>query len=484
MPVNLCRLPGVAASCSIMNSIGEGIHNINYLLHCDAPWEDGLWCDTYDGLNQCEEDWWAVQWPNPQNVNVVQFRHGPMTDSGGWWRSLGLEYQTLPGSAWKKVKNLEVWPPYDYKDRRGDRMPYEQYTLVFEREKAAAIRLIGQPGGLAQHTKIAQIAAYDHDLSYWSPPPVEQAPAPRLFRWLPPSEIFKIFQRFFPVIDILFTLVVGRLNLIFFLNEREYSAWKNLSRFSADPTDFWRRVYDREGANRWYSLLKRLVDQARQERRALTGVREDGLAQIAAPLIVDGQVLGIVRNTSLVCVRPFKIEHQRQYAHSLGLDPDLYLHELEKIPHVSPEKLEAIGAFLEVISRTLSELVSRNEMLERTRQEGMLAHSKSSQEIIQYSLKLMRDHIEQPLSVRLLAGRVGLSPAHYSRLFQKEMGCSPGQYLINLRMERASFLLRHSNSSLSEICGAVGYESLPSFTRLFKQRMGATPSQFREKMQD
>jgi AraC-like DNA-binding protein len=484
MSENICRLPEAWASCSVMNSIGEGIQDLNYLLRCNEPWEDGLWCDTYDGLNLSEEDWWAVNWPVLQGFNVVQFRQGPMTDSGGWWRSLWIEYQTAPDQPWKKAKNLHIWPEYNFSDQRGDRMPYEGYNLVFDRVKARGIRLIGQPGGLAQHTKVSQIAVYDHDLSYWTPPPIDQPPVPRLLRWLSPGEIFKIFQRFYPVSDILFTLIIGRLNLIFFLNEGEYLAWKKLSRFSADPTDFWRRVYDREGASRWYALTTRLMDQSRQERRGLTGVREDGLAQIVAPLIVDGQVLGMVRNTSLVCVQPFDIEQQRQYALSLGLDPDLYFSELAKIPQVSPEKLEAIGAFLEVIAKTLAELVIRNEMLAGTRNQDILPLKISPDEIIHRSVQYMRDHIEQPLSVQALAGQAGLSPAHYSRLFQNEIGCSPGQYLINLRLERAGFLLRHSRSSLSEICGAVGYESLPSFARLFKQRLGVTPSQYREKNQE
>ena len=425
---NLCHRPDARAAVSVTPSTGDGIQDTSYILTCVAPWEDGLWCDTYDGLNESASDWWSVHWTEPVQGNVLQFRQGPMTEAGGWWRSLNVEYQASLDAPWQTVTNLQISPAYDFCDRRGNRLPYEQFTLVFDRVRCTGLRLIGQPGGLAQHTKIAQLAVYDHDLSFWTPPPPQPPPRPLLLRLLPPSEVFHLLARFYPVCDILFTMVTGRLNLIYSLNEPDYAEWKSISRFSADPTDFWRRVYDREGSRRWYALTQRLVEQAKREQRAVTGVREDGLAQIVAPLIVDGQMLGVLRNTSLVCVAPFDHDAQRRHAQSLKLDEDLYLNKLQKVPHISEKKLAAIGMFLESVANTLRDLSLGNELLKSSRHTGQnLAQPAMTTrtERVQQALQYMRSHIEEPVSVANIAMQLALSPAHFSRIFRQETGRSP-----------------------------------------------------------
>ena len=52
-------------------------------------------------------------------------------------------------------------------------------------------------------------------------------------------------------------------------------------------------------------------------------------------------------------------------------------------------------------------------------------------------------------------------------------------YLWNMRMERAKFLLRNTQDSVEDICVAVGYENVSSFRRKFKKELGLTPSQYR-----
>jgi transcriptional regulator GlxA family with amidase domain len=56
----------------------------------------------------------------------------------------------------------------------------------------------------------------------------------------------------------------------------------------------------------------------------------------------------------------------------------------------------------------------------------------------------------------------------------------PHQYLIHRRIERAKELLRSSDFSVTEVCFAVGYQSLGSFTSLFHRSVGQTPAAYRE----
>jgi AraC-like DNA-binding protein len=474
---NLCQRPDARASCSVMASIGDGLQDLQYILRCDRPWEDGLWCDTYDGLNESLQDWWAVHWSEPLACNVIQFWHGPMTDSGGWWRTLHVEYQPQPDAPWIKATGLTISPAYDFDDHRASRMPYSLFTLTFARVRCQGIRLAGKPGGLAQHTKIARMAVFNHDLRYWFPPASVPPKKPRLLRLLPPSEVFRLLVRFYPVCEILFTLMIGRLNLIYFLEQNEYDEWKTISRFAADPTDFWRRVYDREGARRWYAHTNQLVEQARQTHRPVTGVRPDGLAQVVAPLILDGQVVGILRNTSLVRIEPFDGPDRKTYIQELGLNQDLYLQELARIPGLTRNKLEAIGAFLESIANTLRDLAYRNELLEQTHPRAAFERTNPA-EIARQAIIIMRQRLEEPLTIREIAVALALSPGHFARLFHQETGRSPRDYLIDLRLERACYLLRSGKVSVAEACVASGYQSLPSFTRLFHQRLGQTPTEY------
>lgn len=72
-----------------------------------------------------------------------------------------------------------------------------------------------------------------------------------------------------------------------------------------------------------------------------------------------------------------------------------------------------------------------------------------------------------------------LSPAHFLRRFKAAFRETPHQYLRRRRMERACRLLRDSALPVTEICFEVGFESLGSFSRLFKNRFGTSPQKFR-----
>ncbi len=71
------------------------------------------------------------------------------------------------------------------------------------------------------------------------------------------------------------------------------------------------------------------------------------------------------------------------------------------------------------------------------------------------------------------------SKFHFIRLFKKIYGKTPHQYLTSMRIEKAAQLLR-TGKTVSEVCYAVGFESVSSFGNLFKHIVGITPSTFLE----
>lgn len=88
-------------------------------------------------------------------------------------------------------------------------------------------------------------------------------------------------------------------------------------------------------------------------------------------------------------------------------------------------------------------------------------------------------HHAAELPLGALAAIAGMSPFHFLRLFQRELGLTPHQYLIRTRLRRAVALLRDTRFSVTEVALAVGYGDLSNFVRTFRKQVGCTPEAFR-----
>ncbi len=100
-------------------------------------------------------------------------------------------------------------------------------------------------------------------------------------------------------------------------------------------------------------------------------------------------------------------------------------------------------------------------------------------------LRRARDHIDrnfhQPLALDELASVAGVSKFHFARCFAASYGETPIRYLTRRRIERAQDLLRSANLTVTEVCMAVGFASLGSFSSRFRELVGETPSEFQRR---
>lgn len=87
--------------------------------------------------------------------------------------------------------------------------------------------------------------------------------------------------------------------------------------------------------------------------------------------------------------------------------------------------------------------------------------------------------LDQPLRLADAAREACLSPFHYHRLFTHTFGETPHEFLTKRRMERAKYLLARDQAPVTEVCFAAGYESLGSFSTLFRTMVGYSPSVYR-----
>ena len=86
---------------------------------------------------------------------------------------------------------------------------------------------------------------------------------------------------------------------------------------------------------------------------------------------------------------------------------------------------------------------------------------------------------DAPITIEDLSRKVALSPYYLIRAFRHVYKQTPHQYLVGLRIARAKELLRNSDLSITEICAAVGFESLGSFSTLFRKVAGLSPRAYR-----
>ena len=93
--------------------------------------------------------------------------------------------------------------------------------------------------------------------------------------------------------------------------------------------------------------------------------------------------------------------------------------------------------------------------------------------------EFMRHAYGDPVSLADVAAQANLSSYHFLRVHKRTYGETPHEFLTRLRMERAKTLLAGGSHNVTEACFEVGFSSLGSFSTLFTQRVGVSPSEYR-----
>lgn len=96
------------------------------------------------------------------------------------------------------------------------------------------------------------------------------------------------------------------------------------------------------------------------------------------------------------------------------------------------------------------------------------------------SKKFIDDNFDKNLSIDDLAGEAFLSKFHFTRLFKQYYGKTPYQYLTEVRIIKAKELLA-AGHTVTETCYMLGFNSLSSFSALFKKLGGSPPNEYQRK---
>lgn len=100
---------------------------------------------------------------------------------------------------------------------------------------------------------------------------------------------------------------------------------------------------------------------------------------------------------------------------------------------------------------------------------------------IRQALALIARYYMQPKNVKSIAAEVGLSRYHFCRLFHRETGHTPSQYLSYYRLDAARNLLTATDKPIQQVARSVGIPNVENFSKLFRQHHGLSPRAYRDK---
>lgn len=102
----------------------------------------------------------------------------------------------------------------------------------------------------------------------------------------------------------------------------------------------------------------------------------------------------------------------------------------------------------------------------------------SENEIIRRAQQYIGSHIQQKLSVPLVAKMADVSPSYLTALFHKNLQISPGEYIRRIKLQESKRMIREDNMNFTQIAEALQYSTVHHFSRQFKEKFGITPTEY------
>lgn len=152
-------------------------------------------------------------------------------------------------------------------------------------------------------------------------------------------------------------------------------------------------------------------------------------------------------------------------------EPYLILKQINTIYRLFDTKSDIIEV---VISKYITDILTDLSI-----QKPLASSSANNDLIIRKSVSYITNHLTDNLSVDFLAEQVALSPYHFIRIFKKGTGFTPHQYILNIKINTAKFLLSNTHMTIKEICYTSGFSSDSIFSTTFKKYVGVSPNKYR-----
>lgn len=113
---------------------------------------------------------------------------------------------------------------------------------------------------------------------------------------------------------------------------------------------------------------------------------------------------------------------------------------------------------------------------------GSACDTSNTRKYVKIAIRYIKENFQHDISIEGIASYLSLDRKYFSKIFKRETGYSPTEYLIHYRIENARELLQNTSLSIADVAVAVGYSSQFSFSRAFKQHTGVSPSSFKREL--
>ncbi|MCX5642238.1 MAG: PocR ligand-binding domain-containing protein [Candidatus Omnitrophica bacterium] len=214
--------------------------------------------------------------------------------------------------------------------------------------------------------------------------------------------------------------------------------------------------------------IKRCVET----KKPLAYVCHLGLTDIAVPLVIRGEVVGVLCSGQFLSFQPAEKEFQKITNRLIKLGVNLSKAEkcYGAIPAVKKERAETIIDLIAIVTEYI---------IEAERKIFNLTDVLHKDKIRQAQEFIFR-HYKEKISLKETADAVHLSPFRLAHLFQEKRRTSFTRYLNSLRIEESKLLLSGTNLKVVEVAVRSGFSSLSYFNRFFRNEAGLSPREYRK----
>ncbi|WP_455718827.1 helix-turn-helix domain-containing protein [Anaerosporobacter sp.] len=135
------------------------------------------------------------------------------------------------------------------------------------------------------------------------------------------------------------------------------------------------------------------------------------------------------------------------------------------------------------ITLTAQSTIITHWLIRSILQENYDMRAITSNYVISRTQHYIEQHLDESITVKTLALSANMSITHFNRIFKKELGMTPIDYLIDARITRAKNLLRRLDHSITDISLKCGFNSNAHFSSTFQKKVGITPTEYRNSYQ-
>ena len=131
-----------------------------------------------------------------------------------------------------------------------------------------------------------------------------------------------------------------------------------------------------------------------------------------------------------------------------------------------------------IISLLTLLLIALRREKDRSSKLQLSNSSNNENAIIRSAQQFIATHVQDKLSVPMVAKGVDVSPSYLTALFHKHLQISPGEYIRRIKLQLSKQMIREGNMNFTEIALALQYSTVHHFSRQFKEKFGLTPTEY------